>query len=752
MARGDVLVCIPVYGGHEHFVGCLRSVLARTPLQLSAGSRQARNVRILVCDDASPDARSLEFAQKLDGSDASRHDLLYLRRAENVGFPANVNGAFAMAAPADVVVVNSDCAVSAEWLSSLRAAAYGDSRIATSTPLTNHGSIVSVPRRFRPAPQLPQDWSFDDAAAVVRERSLRIRPALPTAVGHCMFVRRSALDLVGDFDLAFSPGYGEEVDFSQRCLRAGLAHVLADDVLVLHHGGGSFGRNGKPNPVQEEHERLIKSRYPYYHERIRALEEDVTGPLARALGAARRALTGLSVAIDARILAGPMTGTQLHVLELIASLARTGDVRITAVVPNDLSSYGARALKMMPDVKVLTHHEAARGKVERADVAHRPFQVSSYHDLSLLARLGERLIVTNQDLISFHNPSYFDNFESWDGYRRLTRLALALSDRVVFFSEHARQDALGEDLVESERASVVHIGVDHAFARPLRRSAPPRGAGRLPDGAEAMLCIGTDFRHKNRLFALRLLEQLQRRHGWTGFLVMVGPRVARGSSLPDEEELLVMRPRLSNAVVNLAAVSDAEKTWLYERARLVLYPSVQEGFGLVPFEAADHGVPCMWAPGTALTEMLPDAAAAIVPWDAEQSADRALELLRDDAAREQNLAAIRAAGAGLTWDATAARLLKLYGETCDAPATPSSSHERLHGLMGAGSFSEDAIRLIGPDGALPSDVERPLLALATHPQIGAPMFRVMKFGYRASYRLRRLGRGEGIDPADSGTR
>ena len=36
------------------------------------------------------------------------------------------------------------------------------------------------------------------------------------------------------------------------------------------------------------------------------------------------------------------------------------------------------------------------------------------------------------------------------------------------------------------------------------------------------------------------------------------------------------------------------------------------------------------------------------------------------------------------------------------------------------ALSEDAMRLIGPGGALPADVERPLLALATHPQIGAP--------------------------------
>ena len=60
-----------------------------------------------------------------------------------------------------------------------------------------------------------------------------------------------------------------------------------------------------------------------------------------------------------------------------------------------------------------------------------------------------------------------------------------------------------------------------------------------------------------------------------------------------------------------------------------------------------------------------------------------------------------------------------------------------------GVLSEDAMRLIGPSGALPSDLERPLLALATHPQIGDPMFRAMKFGYRATFRLRRLGRRDG---------
>ena len=114
-------------------------------------------------------------------------------------------------------------------------------------------------------------------------------------------------------------------------------------------------------------------------------------------------------------------------------------------------------------------------------------------------------------------------------------------------------------------------------------------------------------------------------------------------------------------------------------------------------------------------------------------------MLRDGPTRERNIAAIRTAAERLTWDATATRLLEVYQETCDRPATPASAMERRHGLM-QGTLSEDAIRLIGPGGALPADVERPLLALATHPQIGAPMFQAMRLAYRASYRLRRMGR------------
>jgi len=602
---------------------------------------------------------------------------------------------FSAAAPADVVMVQPGVVVAAGWLDALRRAARAQSTTATASALT-----------LGDLDQDPIDRDLVAAAAAVASGSLRLLPRLAAARGPCVYVCRSALDLAGGFDDGFSA----------RCIDRGLSHVLADDVLVGYQGAD----RGDP-PLRSRH--------------------GASGPLVHALGAVRRALNGLSVVIDARILYGPTTGTQVHVLEVIAGLARTGRLRLTVILPDDPSEYAITRLRSIPGLALVSYDEASREAsrpgAEPADVVHRPFQVSNAGDLSFLRSIGERVILTQQDLIGFHNPAYFVDAQAWQDHRWLTRLALAAVDRVAFFSAHTRDDALAEELVEPVHACVVPLGVDHVLDEPGRAQSPPSGADRLSSGSAALLCLGTDYLHKNRVFALRMLELMKARHRWDGVLVFAGPAVRHGSSRAEEARLLAGVAGLADSVIDVGAVSEAEKAWLLERAALVVYPSVLEGFGLVPFEAAEHGVPCMWAPGSALSETLPDGAAELVPWDAEQSAERALTLLRDQAAREHNLATIRAAGARLRWETTAARLVELYHAAAKAPPAPAGRLPLEAGPAAGGSISEDAMRLIGPGGELPSDVERPLLALATHRRLAGPAFATLKLGYRASYLARR---------------
>jgi GT2 family glycosyltransferase len=84
-----------------------------------------------------------------------------------------------------------------------------------------------------------------------------------------MYLRRAALDAIGDFDAeTFGRGYGEENDWCMRSSAAGWKHVLCDDAFVAHLGNASFGPLGLA-PDENSMRRLL-DRHPDYLERVRA--------------------------------------------------------------------------------------------------------------------------------------------------------------------------------------------------------------------------------------------------------------------------------------------------------------------------------------------------------------------------------------------------------------------------------------------------------------------------------------------------
>ena len=704
LSRGDCAVCIPVYGGYALFAECLHAVLRHTP----------ESVLVVVADDAGPDPGPAQLLRELDAGGRLEREVVYTRQPVNLGFVGNMNSVMEMTASADIVVLNSDCVVSPGWFECLRDAAYSDTTVATATTLTNNGTILSVPDRNRPSMQLPQDWTLDQAAKAVRAASPRLRPRIPTAIGHCMYIRRTALDLVGHFDMTFSPGYGEEVDFSQRCIARGLCHVAADDVLVWHHGRGSFGARPEILKVQTDHDRIIDSRYPHYAREVEALCNDQFGPLARSIGAARRALLGISVTIDASCLtnASAVQGTQLHALELIRALHEQRGTRLRVVIPRRCSTEFTDFLHGLLGLETM-YVDEVRADTERSDIVHRPFQVAYMHELVNLKRLGDRLVITQQDLIAFRNPSYFRSFAEWTDYRQSIRASLALADAAVFFSNHAAHDAVLEGLAERSRVHVVNIGIDHHFGGGVT-PRPPREVERLT-GHPLLVCIGADFHHKNRVFALRVLDEMQRRHGWEGRLALVGPKAWCGSSSSEEAAFLLRNPRVEAATVRLPAVPEDEKLWLMQHASAVLYPTVYEGFGLVPFEAAALGVPCIFAPQASLAEVLPAETALIEPWDEVVTAGRTVEVLTDEGVRRRLIAEVLAAGETYRWRTTAAALVSVYQQALDGPASWRLSPDLVDpGMTLLGRH------LVGTDGVLSEDVQHVLWAIGRRrPMAGA---------------------------------
>lgn len=241
------MVIVPVFNALEHLEACLGSLRRTVPI----------DARILLIDDASTDTRVLPLLQSFVDEASSRRGLL--RHTDNKGFVATANHGMRLA-DRDVVLLNSDTEVTSGWLERLADCLASDPSIATATPWSNNGEIVSIPEFCvnNPVPELP-----DAVASVIANCGRPVYPQVPTAVGFCMAISLTAIRRVGLFDeAAFGRGYGEENDFCRRVEQAGYRNVLCDDAYVVHHGGASFGPLGL-KPDEKSMQRLL-DKHPDY--------------------------------------------------------------------------------------------------------------------------------------------------------------------------------------------------------------------------------------------------------------------------------------------------------------------------------------------------------------------------------------------------------------------------------------------------------------------------------------------------------
>ncbi|MBU2887571.1 glycosyltransferase [Gilvimarinus agarilyticus] len=250
-------VVVPVYRGLSEIQACLRSVAATLPPA----------TQVIIVNDCSPEAGVAELCREY--ALLSHFDLIEHR--ENLGFVKTVNEAMRKAADRDVVLLNCDTEVSADWLLRLQKTAYREESIATVTPFSNNATICSYPDFCQENECLP---GFDVAAmdALFQTANRGLSQEIPTAVGFCMYIKRKCLEDVGYFDEeAFGKGYGEENDFCERAKRTGWKHMIAADCYVYHKGSVSF--LGDKSKLTHNAEQVIATRYPQFFSQVQRFIE-----------------------------------------------------------------------------------------------------------------------------------------------------------------------------------------------------------------------------------------------------------------------------------------------------------------------------------------------------------------------------------------------------------------------------------------------------------------------------------------------
>ncbi|WP_279166904.1 glycosyltransferase [Thomasclavelia cocleata] len=247
--RCDVI--IPIYNAIDCVKECVNSVIKNTDLKENG---------LILIDDKSPDESVREYLKVLE-SDLKNINVTILYNETNLGFVGTVNKGMKYSKN-DVLLLNSDTEVGPKWLELMKECAYSQENVGSVTALSNNATLVSVPIGLQ-ANELPSNMSFEEYAILVQMNSLKKYPELPTAHGFCMYIRRDVLDNVGYFDAkTFGKGYGEENDFSYRCMEYGYKHLLCDEVIVYHKESQSFSES--KTDLINNNLKILAKRYPAY--------------------------------------------------------------------------------------------------------------------------------------------------------------------------------------------------------------------------------------------------------------------------------------------------------------------------------------------------------------------------------------------------------------------------------------------------------------------------------------------------------
>ena len=270
-----------------------------------------------------------------------------------------------------------------------------------------------------------------------------------------------------------------------------------------------------------------------------------------------------------------------------------------------------------------------------------------------------RSVVTIHDCIHLRFPQYLPNRAAITYARAQMGAAARRSDRILTVSEASKRDILEYFAVPPEKIDVIYNAIDEHFAVAPPEEDVRRVAERYQLEGRFVLYVGNVKPHKNveRLIdAFHLMRSDPALADVT--LVVIGDDISRYAAL----RRAVHKYNLHKFVRFLGFLPDEMLAIVYRLARVFVFPSLYEGFGLPPLEAMASGTPVVTSNVSSLPEVTGDAALLVDPASADAIADAMRRVLTDN----QLAAALSARGIAraqtFSWERSAARIQQIYTE------------------------------------------------------------------------------------------
>lgn len=338
-----------------------------------------------------------------------------------------------------------------------------------------------------------------------------------------------------------------------------------------------------------------------------------------------------SVAVNASILRAPRTGIGHYLAELVRALAAHSEFELrlfngwnwqTELPDAAMPGYS----RLSPLLKRLPGAYALRRAVEQRRFDRQAMGLDLYHEPSLWPFEFEGpMVMTLHDLTHVHYPET-QPVDRLAAIRRYSERGVERARRILVDSHFIAGEVRRHYGVPTERIVVAPLGHAPRFHPREPTALAPRLAPLGLQPGRYLLCVGTLEPRKNLQLALRAHERLPATLREQYPLVLAGMPGWRAEQL----EKPLQRALAGGQVRLLGYQDDLGLAELFAGARLLLFPSLYEGFGLPVLEAMASGTPVISSDHSALPEVVGQAGLLIDPQDEAACADAIERLIEDD--------------------------------------------------------------------------------------------------------------------------
>lgn len=247
--------------------------------------------------------------------------------------------------------------------------------------------------------------------------------------------------------------------------------------------------------------------------------------------------------------------------------------------------------------------------------------------------------------------------------RNLLNLALKKSckraDKIITISEFSKKEIVKYLNIPEDKISVMFCGVDRSIYNPnYSKEKVKEIIQKYKIGSEYILYLGTLEPRKNIVRLIHAYSQLKKENVDTPKLVLAG----RKGWMYKEVFETVKNLDLEGAVIFTGYINENDAPKLIKGAKMLVFPSLYEGFGMPPLEAMACGTPVLVSNAASLPEVVGDAGLQVDPFSIDDIKNGIKLLLEDEIKRsELSLKGIERAKL-FTWDKSVEIVQKVFEE------------------------------------------------------------------------------------------